>query len=87
MTRKNGVGGSVTHSVYSGVTDYVAENEEHACRLCRDILYHSHLSADSQAQHTNYTEPLYDIRELSGIIPYNLKKTFDMRAVYTQNKQ
>ncbi|KAK8812451.1 hypothetical protein WA158_007685 [Blastocystis sp. Blastoise] len=77
------LGGADVHSCYSGVTDYYAQNEYHACSLCRDIVFHSNLS-DSPRGKVSFDEPLYSVDEIEGVIPYDLKKSFDMRNVISR---
>ena len=75
------LGGAVVHSQISGVTDYLAENDEHALGITRSIV--------SNLQRRKYVpwevaapeEPLHDPNDLYGIIPRDLRKAFDVHEV------
>jgi acetyl-CoA carboxylase carboxyltransferase component len=75
------LGGALVHSQTSGVTDYLAENDEHALSLARSIV--------ATLQRRKYVpweilpsrEPLYDPADLYGIVPTDLRKAFDVREV------
>lgn len=76
------LGGADLHCGKSGVTDHYAADDEHALHLARRIVGNinrprvEHLSRNS-----SFDPPLYDPKELYGIVGQNLKKTFDMRQV------
>jgi 3-methylcrotonyl-CoA carboxylase beta subunit len=79
------LGGGDVHSRTSGVTDHLAENDQHALEITREII--SHLNRKPSADRAGLIEriapedPLYDPEELAGIIPTDLKKPFDIREV------
>ncbi len=79
------LGGGDVHSRTSGVTDHLAENDEHALQIAREIVAHlnrkAHASAESSIERINPEEPLYDPREIMGILPTDLRKPFDIREV------
>src|SRR5580658_3816632 len=72
------LGGGDVHCRTSGVTDHLAENDEHALTIARDIL--SHLNRKPPAaltyglQRISPEEPLFDPEEMAGIIPMDLRK-------------
>lgn len=74
------LGGGNVHTQISGVSDHLAENEEHALWLGRNIA--SSLNTPTvNFDFSNIQEPLYDPSELNYIVSPDLKKTFDSRAV------
>jgi 3-methylcrotonyl-CoA carboxylase beta subunit len=79
------LGGGDVHSRTSGVTDHLAENDQHALEITREIV--SHLNRKPSADRSGLIErvspedPAYDPEELAGIIPTDLKKPFDIREV------
>jgi 3-methylcrotonyl-CoA carboxylase beta subunit len=79
------LGGGDVHSRTSGVTDHLAENDQHALEITREII--AHLNRKPTADRSGLIErvspedPLYDPEELAGIIPTDLKKPFDIREV------
>ncbi len=75
------LGGGDVHSRTSGVTDHLAENDEHALEITRDILAHLNRPAPYAIERLTPEEPLYDPSELAGVIPTDLRKPFDIREV------
>ncbi len=75
------LGGGDVHTRTSGVADYLAENDEHALEIARDILANLNRSAPTAVARRTIEEPLYDPKELCGIIPTDLRKPFDIREV------
>jgi len=75
------LGGGELHSRKSGVTDHLAENDEHALTIVRDIV--SHLGAkhrhDLPLQQPR--PPAYDPEELYGIIPEDVRAPYDVHEV------
>src|SRR6188472_2206104 len=58
------LGGGDTHSRISGVTDHLAENDEHALEIARDILANLNRPAPTAIERMSPEEPLYDPAEL-----------------------
>lgn len=91
------LGGADLHCKTSGVTDHYAVDDEHALYLARQIVSNLNLDAtnayNEQLQHSSkqnfgsatpaavVEEPLYDPKELYGIVGPNLTKSFDVRDV------
>jgi len=75
------LGGAEVHSQVSGVTDYIAENDEHALAIVRDIVRTLHHRRSTPWQVTDWEEPLYDPAELYGIMPSDPRKAFDVREI------
>jgi len=87
------LGGGDLHAKKSGVVDHLAENDEHALTIVRDIV--SHLSSPfvssdvetrpSTALGTNGIKdprpPKYDPEELYGIIPDDVRAPYDVHEV------
>jgi 3-methylcrotonyl-CoA carboxylase beta subunit len=75
------LGGADTHGRRSGVVDHVAANDEHALQIVRRIV--SHLNT-TKAQPLDVREPrppAYDLDELYGIIPQDVRAPYDVREV------
>ncbi|MEJ7927742.1 carboxyl transferase domain-containing protein [Sphingobium sp. AN641] len=75
------LGGADVHGRRSGVVDHVAENDEHALTIARDIV--STLRPDTRPD-LNLREPrppLYDASDLYGIIPGDVRAPYDVREV------
>ncbi|MEM9533139.1 MAG: carboxyl transferase domain-containing protein, partial [Pseudomonadota bacterium] len=75
------LGGAEVHSSRSGVTDHLAENDQHALSLARDIV--SHLNQDKPASLTVRAprEPLHPAEQLYGIVPRDTRRPFDVRQI------
>ena len=73
------LGGADVHNKISGLSDYYAENEEHALELARDAIENINIKNFNSS--SEVSEPLYDIEELYGIVGNNLKKSFCIREV------
>jgi len=75
------LGGGDLHARKSGVVDHLAENDEHALTIVRDIV--STLQPDFQPD-LNLRDPRpprFDPQELYGIIPADVRATYDVREV------
>ncbi|MBN2621088.1 methylcrotonoyl-CoA carboxylase [candidate division WOR-3 bacterium] len=75
------LGGADVHCRISGVADHYAVNDEHAIEITRNIVENLGRQPKYHLERQHPAEPFYDPRELYGIIPADLKKTFDMREV------
>jgi 3-methylcrotonyl-CoA carboxylase beta subunit len=75
------LGGADVHTRVSGVADHLAENDEHALALIRQIVRHLPEQAGTKPNFQRPAEPIYSPDELSGIIPTSLTKTYDVREV------
>ncbi len=81
------LGGADTHGRKSGVVDHVAENDEHALTIVRDIISHcapaqaGALDAKAPAFAGAPRPPKYDAEELYGIIPDDVRAPYDVHEV------
>jgi acetyl-CoA carboxylase carboxyltransferase component len=75
------LGGADVHTRLSGVADYFAEDDAHALQLARTIVSTLHSTKRLPADVTTPEDPLYDPAELYGIVPTDLRKTYDVREV------
>jgi 3-methylcrotonyl-CoA carboxylase beta subunit len=75
------LGGAETHGRRSGVVDHVAENDEHALLLVRDIVatLNSVKSVDIDIKAPR--PPKLDLEDLSGIIPEDVRSPYDVREI------
>ena len=75
------LGGGDLHGRKSGVVDHVAENDEHALSIVRDIVS---TLGPQQAGKVNLqpaVPPRYDPSDLYGIIPQDVRAPYDVREV------
>jgi 3-methylcrotonyl-CoA carboxylase beta subunit len=75
------LGGAETHGRKSGVVDYVAENDEHALEMVRDIVGHLNSVKQVALDVREPRDPAYDAEELYGIIPDDVRAPYDVREV------
>ena len=79
-TNDEELGGALMHSRISGVADFLAEDENEAITIARDIVKNLKIN-ENKNETGKVLPPKYKIDELLGIIPVNLKKSFDVREV------
>jgi 3-methylcrotonyl-CoA carboxylase beta subunit len=75
------LGGGRVHSEVSGVTDHLAENDEHALEITRSIVAHLNKSRVVNLKTRPVEEPLYKSSEIYGLIPKDARVPFDVREV------
>lgn len=75
------LGGADVHCRISGVSDYYAENDEHAIEITRSIIENIKAPEKFPIERSLPEEPLYDPKELYGIIFKDPKKSFEVREV------
>ena len=75
------LGGAAVHTRTSGVADHLAENDEHAAAIVRQII--ANLNREKRVPWTlqEPEEPLYDAEEIYGIVPQDPRQTYDVREV------
>src|SRR5437879_525547 len=79
------LGGADVHTRISGVADHFAEDDYDAIAIVRNIVENLRLN-HCDGKHEPETriepeEPLYDPKELYGVIPRDLRKSYDVREV------
>lgn len=75
------LGGAEVHTRISGVADHLAENDEHAIQICRNIFQTFPAISKMEIQRTKVEEPAYPIEELYGLAPVDLRKPLDSREI------
>ncbi|WP_288391100.1 carboxyl transferase domain-containing protein [uncultured Acinetobacter sp.] len=73
------LGGGDVHTRLSGVADHLAENDEHAIAIARNIV--ANLNKKPNELNKQIDEPLFDAKELYGVVPSDARKPFDVREV------
>ena len=75
------LGGAKMHSEKSGLSDYLAEDEMDALRLCRQVV--SHLNWDKAGLEPKKisSDPIYNQEELLGILAEDLKSAVDIKEI------
>jgi len=75
------LGGADVHCRISGVSDYFAQDDEHALKIARNIIETLDPPEKFPLDLSEPEEPYYDPDELMGIVPRDLRKPFDIREV------
>ena len=75
------LGGADVHCRSSGVADHMAQDEEHAFEIARDVV--SNLTARKQYPWDVAAPeaPAYDPAELGGVVPKSYRKAYDVHEV------
>ena len=75
------LGGGDLHSRTSGVTDHLAEDDRHALGIARRIAATFGATKHPTLDLRPPREPLYDPRELYGVVPTDLRQPYDVREL------
>jgi len=89
------LGGAQVHAEISGVVDHMAATEEEALYMTRHAIANLGRKREQQQQQQlekqqllgstvtqqQWNEPLYDPKELGGVVPADSKKPFDIRLI------
>jgi acetyl-CoA carboxylase carboxyltransferase component len=75
------LGGADVHCRISGVADHYALDETEALERARDIVGRLTTRKDLPWDLEDPEEPLYDSRELRGIVPRNTRRAYDVHEV------
>jgi 3-methylcrotonyl-CoA carboxylase beta subunit len=75
------LGGGEVHSRISGVTDHLAENDEHALQIIRDIVSTLPPSAPPAWEVDAAVEPTAAPAELYGAVPTDVNAAYDVHEV------
>ena len=75
------LGGGDLHGRKSGVVDHVADNDEHALSIVRDIVSTLQPDRQSDLNLRDPRPPKFDPADLYGIIPQDVRAPYDVREV------
>jgi len=73
------LGGAQMHSEVSGLSDYLAEDEMDALRICREVVSHLNWKKAETEPENSSEKPAYDSEELLGLVSPDLKTPFDIK--------
>lgn len=75
------LGGGDTHTRISGVADHLAEDDDHALGLARQIISRLNWVKLGNVTMAEPTPPIYDTEELYGIVEADARKPYDAREI------
>lgn len=75
------LGGAEIHCRHSGVTDHLAENDEHALLMAREIIADLNIHKQITLATNAPEAPLFPVEEIHGIIPVNSKQPYEVREI------
>ncbi|MGI8704586.1 MAG: carboxyl transferase domain-containing protein [Sphingomicrobium sp.] len=75
------LGGGDLHARTSGVVDHLAENDEHALTIVRDIVSTLQPQHGARLELREPRPPAFDAEELYGIIPRDVRSPYDVHEL------
>jgi len=75
------LGGAEVHTSISGVADHIAENDEHALEIIRQIIETTGVTNKAHVKLSQPREPNHSPEELLGVMPSDIKKFIDVREI------
>jgi len=75
------LGGADVHCRISGVSDYYAQDDDHALAITRNIVETLDPPRRFALDMAEPEDPYYDPQELYGIVPRDLRKSFDIKEI------
>jgi 3-methylcrotonyl-CoA carboxylase beta subunit len=75
------LGGGDVHTRLSGVADHLAQNDAHALALARRSVGSLNRQKHIEVQLREPVAPLYDAKEIYGVIPADSRKPYDVREI------
>jgi len=75
------LGGGMVHASVSGVADHLAENDQDALQICRDIFETIQVPERQELDIMPSRDPLYDAEEIYGLIPRSHREPVDVREL------
>ncbi len=75
------LGGAEVHTSVSGVADHIADDDEHALAITRDIISNLNQKKYAPFEIRAVREPAYPAEEIYGVIPKDAKTPYDVREI------
>jgi 3-methylcrotonyl-CoA carboxylase beta subunit len=75
------LGGADVHTRESGVADHLAQNDHHALKLVRRAVSRLNRVKPASLDLVEAEEPLYDPKEIYGIVPSDARRPYDVREI------
>ncbi|MEM9668510.1 MAG: carboxyl transferase domain-containing protein [Pseudomonadota bacterium] len=78
------LGGADVHARQSGVVDHYAAHDDHALAIVRSIVRTLNKPKPQPLDLAEPLDPIYDIGELNGLVPSDVREPFDAREIITR---
>jgi 3-methylcrotonyl-CoA carboxylase beta subunit len=75
------LGGGAVHTRISGVADHLADNDDHALAIVRDIIANVNIKKCIPVDRREPAEPLYNAREIYGVVSRDYRFSYGVREV------
>jgi 3-methylcrotonyl-CoA carboxylase beta subunit len=75
------LGGGSVHSRISGVTDHLADDDEHALSIARDIVANLNAKQTCGVDRRETQEPIYPVEDIYGIVSREYRFPYDVREI------
>lgn len=75
------LGGAEVHTSVSGVADHIAENDDHALQIVRNIVATLPETPPRIWEKIETIEPAHDAQEIAGIVPKDQHTSYDVREI------
>ena len=75
------LGGGAMHSRVSGVTDHLAEDDDHGLEICRSIVANLGRQPAVKLDTVDPEEPRYPADEILGIVPPDARQPYDVHEI------
>jgi len=75
------LGGAELHARTSGVADHLAQDDADALGMARRIVGNLNRPKHPALETADVREPLYDAKEIYGIVPADTRKPYDVREI------
>jgi len=75
------LGGGDVHTRISGVSDHLAEDDNHALEIARSVIQNFGPRTLASLDQDEPEEPYYDPKELYGIVPSDTRRPYDVHEV------
>ncbi|NNL64381.1 MAG: methylcrotonoyl-CoA carboxylase [Woeseiaceae bacterium] len=75
------LGGGAVHSRISGVTDHLADDDEHALKIARDVVANLNFERRPGIERRKPVEPRYAAEDIHGIVSREFRFPYDIREV------
>jgi acetyl-CoA carboxylase carboxyltransferase component len=75
------LGGGDVHTRISGVSDHLADNDEHALEIVRSVFANLPKPKKAALQREVPEPPAYDPEEIYGLVPWDTRKPYEVREL------